>query len=339
MIDTPTAAETAVLYNGRAAEMLIGYVDPATGKLHTIQLEETWVDRGEVSRLLDFDWERRVPPGTSIVLPAAGHPLVKLDKYWSLWRAEDRLFAQSTHREAVLSAVMEPEDWIIDRPVVTGNRELHVYGWRGGLLIRYRFTTEAILEAALKLDARPTRSICAPVPGDDGATTFIGYVNEVDGAIVANALYIRGKKVMPVEARADGRYRLMPRHRIGVHVGTKVRPALAIMTESLDDGTYVLLEARFDFAKSECVWKRTKLENVPAGDLQSATIYYYKTQDASEPFILALNQAGHLVLPRRRTVTVIREDAGPNYGYPILTTLTNRYEAIGSGSDISLRRF
>ena len=111
------------------------------------------------------------------------------------------------------------------------------------------------------------------------------------------------------------------------------------MTESHDDGSYALLEARFDFAKNECVWKRTKLEFIPAGDFVSAAVYYYKTQDAPEPFVLAVNQAGHLVLPRRRIVNVVREDAGHGYGYPILTTLTNRYEAIGAGSEITLRRF
>ena len=54
---------------------------------------------------------------------------------------------------------------------------------------------------------------------------------------------------------------------------------------------------------------------------------------------LAVNRAGQLVLPRRRNVTVVREDAGAGYGYPILTTLANRYEAEGAGSDIRLRKF
>lgn len=339
MTESPSAAATAVLYNGQSAEMLVAYADPATGKLHTIQFEETWVDRGEVARLLDFDWERRIPPGTPIVLPEAGHLLTKLDKYWSMWRTEDRLFGQSTHREAVLASVMDDEEWIIDRPIVAGNRELHVYGWRGGLLVRHRFGAEAVLDSVLELSARPARSICAPLPGDDGATGFIGFVNEVDGGIVGTALYARSTKVMQVEGRADGRYRLMGRHRIGVHVGRKARPAIAMMTESHDDGSYALLEARFDFAKNECTWKRTKLEGISAGNFVSASVYYYKTQDAPEPFVLAVNHAGQLVLPRRRNVTIVREEAGPGYGYPILTTLTNRYEAIGAGTEITLRRF
>jgi len=37
-------------------------------------------------------------------------------------------------------------------------------------------------------------------------------------------------------------------------------------------------------------------------------------------------------------VTVVREDAGAGYGYPILTTLTNKYEAVGVGSGIMLRK-
>ena len=339
MTESPAAAATAVLYNGRSAEMLVAYADEATGGLHTVQFEESRADLGEVDRLRQFDWERRAPAGASIVIPESGHPLSKLDEYWLMWRSEDLLFGQSSHREKALASAVEEDEWMIDRPLVAGNRELHVYAWRGGRLVRHRYGAAVTVDTIMEIGGRPARSICAPLPGDDDGTALIGFVNEADGGIVATAAYARGGKVLQMDGRAEGRYRLMGRHRMGAHAGRNARPALTVMTESHDNGSYAILEARFDFGKKECVWKRTPLATVLAGDFVSAAVFYFKTQDAPEPFVLAVNRAGQLVLPRRRNVTVVREDAGAGYGYPILTTLANRYEAVGAGSDIRLRKF
>jgi hypothetical protein len=339
MTESPAAAATAVLYNGQSAEMLVAYSDEETGRLHTIQFQETRGDLGEVERLLQFDWESRAPAGAAVVVPEAGQRLSKLDKYWLMWRSEGEIFGQSSLFETALGSTVDADERTIDRPLVAGNKELHVYGWRGGCLVRHRYGADVKLDVILELDSTPARSISAPVPGDDGGTGFIGFVEEADGSIAATAVYSRNAKVMKVDGRAAGRYRLMGRHRMGVHVGRKTRPALAVVTVSQEDGSYALLEARFDFAKKECIWKRTKLEWISPGDLVSASVYYYKTQDAPEPFVLAVNQAGHLLLPRRRNVRTLRVDAGAGYGYPILTTLTNRYEAVGVGSEITLRKF
>ncbi len=335
---SPAAAATAVLYNGRSADMLVAYADALTGRLHTLQFEEGRADSREAERLLEFHWDRTAPAGASIVIPEAGHPLSKLDEYWLLWRCEDGLAGQSTRRESPLVSPVGEGEWMIDRPLVAGNRELHVYAWREGLLVRHRYADVVTVDTVLELSARPSRSICAPVPGDDGDTDFIGFVTQADGGILATAVYARGKQAMHVEGRAEGRYRLMGRQRMGAHVGRKGRPAIAVMAENHDDGSYGLLEARFDFEKNECVWKRTKFETIPAGDLVSASVFYYKTQDAPEPFIAAVNQAGQLLLPRRRNVIVVRDGVGAGYGYPILTTMTSRYEAAGAGSELVLRK-
>ncbi|MFN0103710.1 MAG: hypothetical protein ACKV2U_16685 [Bryobacteraceae bacterium] len=343
MTESPTAAATAVLYNGRSAEMLVAYADDATGELHTLQFEETRADLGKVELSLRFDWERTAPPGASIVLPEAGQPLSKLDEYWLMWRGGDLLAGQSAHHHGPLSSILTEDEWLIDRPLVAGNQELHAYGWRGGELVRHLYAARTgaprvTVDTVLDIGARPARSFCAPLPGADDGTALVGFVNEPDGGVAATAVYVRGGKVLKSEGRAEGRYRLMGRHRMGVHVGRKSRPALAVMTESHDDGSYALLEARFDFGKKECVWKRTKLETVPPGSLESAAIFYYKTQDAPEPFVLAVDRAGHLISPRRRNVKIMRQDVGAGYGYPILTTMTNRYEAVGIGGEITLRK-
>jgi len=338
MTESPSVAAIAALYDGRSAELLVAYSDSTTGGLHTLQFQETRADIGDVEKLLEFNWERKAPVGASIVIPEAGQALSKLDEYWLLWRTADGLAGQSSHNEDPLVSAIEDDEWTIDRPLVAGNKELHVYGWRGGLLVRHRYGFVVTLETVLELSARPARSICAPLPGDDGNTGFIGFVNQEEGGITATALYARGKKVMQVDGRSDGRYRLMRRHKMAAHVGRKTRPALAVVTESVSDGSYALLEARFDFEKKECVWKRTNLEAIPAGSLESASVFYYKSQDSPEPFVMAVNSSGNLILPRRRNVTMLREGVGPAYGYPILTTLANRYEAVGSGSEIALRK-
>jgi hypothetical protein len=341
MTQRPTAATTAVLYDGRSAEMLVGYAEDVTGALHTLQFEETRADTGETGLLLRFDWERRAHPGAALVMPEAGQPMQKLDEYWLMWRQGDWLFAQSAQRPQAIASALVEDEWLIDRPLVAGNKELHQYAWRGGCLVRHRFggKRESIrVETLMELGSRPARTMCAPLPGDNDGTALVAFVGEAGGNIAATALYVRSGKVMPMEGSSEGRYRLMARHRMGIHVGKKARPAVALMTESHGDGSYALLEARFDFGKKECSWKRTKLEGVAPGRLETAGVFYFKTQDAPDPFVLAVDKAGRLLWPRRRLVTVVREDAGLDYAYPILTTAANRYEAVGSGMEIALRR-
>ncbi len=334
MAESPSAASLAALYNGRSVELVAAYSDGEMGMLRTLQFEETRGDKGEVELLLGLDWGRKAPVGAAIVVPEAGQTLAKIDGYWLMWRREDVLCGQSVHQAAALSSPMAAEERMIDRPLVTGKQELHAYGWRGGKLVRHRFAVKASVEAVMDRGTEPARSACAPLPGDEDGTALIGMVDEVDGGIAATAMYVRGAKVLEVSGRAEGRYRLMGRQRMGLHVGKKSRPALAVMTESVEGGAYSLLEARFDFGKQECVWKRTRMEMVGPGSLESAAVYYYKTLDSPEPFVLAVDNGGKLIAPRRRTVQVVREGVGGDYGYPILTTAANRYEAMGVGSEI-----
>ena len=344
MTDSPAASATAVLYNGLSTELLVGYASEETGALHTVQFHETRADLGEVEVLLRLEWSRKAPPGASLVLPEAGHPLAALDEYWMMWRDGDGLMVQSARHGEPLCSTVADDEWLIDRPLVTANQELHAYAWREGLLIRHRFAAKqfnepiARVDTILDLGARPARSLCVPLPGDDGGTAVIGCVAESEGGIQASMLYVRGAKTMRLDGQTEGRYRLMGRHRMGLHAGRKARPALAVLAQLREDDSYALLEARFDFGKKECVWKRTNLEAIAPRGLESAAVYYYKTQDSPEPFIFAVGRDGHLISPGRRTVQMVRENVGTGYGYPVLTTQANRYEAVGTGSEISLRR-
>lgn len=338
MTESPTAAATAVLYDGRSAEMLVAFADEATGALHTLQFEEALAGTDNAPLLLHADWDRAAPPGASLVLPEGGQPMAKLNEYWIMWRDGDRLYGQSARQPEPLSSPLLEDEWIIDRPIMAGCDQLHVYSWRAGTLTRHRFGPQVTIESIMELPAQPTRSVCAPLPGDQDGTAFIAFVNESEEGIAATALYIRAGKVMQLHGAPEGRYKLMRRHRMGVHVGRKTRPALAMVTMDAAGGTYAQLEARFDFGRKECIWKRTKLETVAAGSLASAAAFYWKTQDSPEPFLLAINAQGHLVSPRRRTVQTIKLDADPEYGYPILTTAASRYEVSGSGVEITLRR-
>jgi hypothetical protein len=336
MPQTPSAAATAALYDGRGVELLVAYADEVTGALHTIQFEETRADVAETAVISRFAWERRAHPGAALVVPDAGLPLTRLDEYWLLWSEDGVLYAQAARHSAPLASRLQPGEWIIDRPLAVANRQLHVYAWQDGLLTRRQFGTESRVDAVLEFPVAPVCSVCAPLPGDDGGTAFIGCADEVDGAVSATALYIRGGRVMRLEGRSEGQYRLMRRHKMGVHVGVKTRPALTLLTESREDGAYAMLEASFDFAKQECVWKRTPLEFVAPGSLVSAASFYFKAQDRAEPFLLAVNEAGQLQSLRRRFAQTLRTDVGPRYGYPILTTVANRYEVRGEGEGISL---
>jgi hypothetical protein len=338
MPEAPSAAATATLYDGRGVELLVAYTDGATGTLQTIQFEETRADKAEIAVVSRFAWERRAHAGAALVVPDAGLPMTRLDEYWVLWSDEGVLYAQAARHDAPLASPMRDGEWIIDRPLAMAKRELHVYAWQEGLLTRRQFGAESKVDAVLELPGAPVCSLCAPVPGDDGGTAFIGCAGEVDGSVSATALYVRGGRVMRLDGKSEGQYRLMRRHKMGMHVGVKTRPALTVLTESREDGAYAILEASFDFARQECVWKRTRLEFVAPGSLVSAASFYFKTQDRGEGFLLAVNREGQLQSLRRRFAQTLRTGVGPRYGYPILTTAANRYEVRGEGEGISLYR-
>lgn len=341
-MQAPTAASTTVFYDGRAAEMICAFVD-ANGALCTLEFHETRADTGEVELARGVEWDKRAPGGMGLLIPQAGELLVKLDEFWWMWREGSLLFGQAVHSPLVLAAVLEGGERLIERPVIAANGELHAYAWRGGRLVRHRFvagrdgnprvSTEDVWETA----AAPLRSVCAPVPGGDGV--LIGMVDETGDVLTARVLLVRGKSATVLEGVTEGRYRLMGRHRMGIHVGTKRRPALGLMAESRDDGAYAVLEAQFDLAKGECVWRRTRLEFLAPGSLQSAGVFFHKSQNAPEAFALAVDGAGDLVWLRKRIVELVRAGVGGDYGYPILTTMQNRYEAVGVGRETVLRRF
>ena len=341
-MQAPTAASTTVFYDGRSAEMVCAFVD-ANGALCTLEFHETRADTGEVELFRGVEWDKRAPAGMGLLIPQGGELLARLDEFWWMWREGNLLFGQAVHSPLVLAVVLEGGERLVERPVIAPNGELHAYAWRGGRLVRHRYIAGRDGQPAVSVEdvwetaAAPLRSVCAPVPGGNGV--LIGTVDETGDVLTAKVLLVRGSNVMEVEGSTEGRYRLMGRHRMGVHVGVKRQPVLGMMAESRDDDSYAMLEAQFDFAKGECVWRRTRIEFLPPGSLQSAGVFYHKAQSTPEPFILAVDGGGDLVWVRKRIVELIRAGVGGDYGYPILTTIQNRYEAVGVGRETVLRRF
>ncbi|MBI2689147.1 MAG: hypothetical protein HYX27_22825 [Acidobacteria bacterium] len=344
-MESPAGTATAALYDGKSTELLVVHADAATGRLGTFEFHETRADHGEVELFRGFDWERRAPPGTMVLIPEAGQLLAKLDQFWLLWRSGNALFGQAVHHPTPLSSLVVDGERIIDRPIVASNQELHVYAWRGGKLLRRRYAAkrngeaQVIVEQAWEREAAPARSISVPVPSGDGGAAVVANVNDAEGVLSASALLFRAGKGKEAKGTAEGRYRLMARHRMALHAGVKGRPALAMIAESAADGAYVLLEAQFDFAKGDCVWRRTTIEFLAPGHLQSAAVFYYKSQNSPVPFVTGVDQQGDLIWLRKRIVEAIRSDAGSGYSFPILTTTNNRYEAVWVDGMPALRRF
>ncbi len=318
--------------------MIVAFPE-ADGTLCTMEFHETRADRGDVELFRGMQWGRKAPPGTGVLIPQSGQMLSKIDEFWWVWRDASLLYAQSVHSTLTVALVLEAGERLIGRPVLTANGELHIYSWRKGKLVRHRFAAGKVAtETIWETDAPPLRSVCAPVPGGDGVV--VAFVNETGEVLTASALLVRGSAVAKeLNGVSEGRYRVMNRHRMALHAGVKSRPALALMAESRENEMYVQLELQFDFLKSECVWRRTAIEFVPAGSLQSVGMFYYKSQNTPEPFVMAVDGAGSLIWLRKRVVEVLRPGVGPDYGYPILTTTANRYEAVGSGRQITLQKF
>jgi len=99
------------------------------------------------------------------------------------------------------------------------------------------------------------------------------------------------------------------------------------------------VEGQFVVGEGGCVWRRRRMEFLGAGSVESAGVFFHKSQNAPEAFVLAVDGVGDLVWLRKRIVELVRVGVGGDYGYPILTTMQNRYEAVGVGRETLLRRF
>jgi hypothetical protein len=325
---------TSVLYNGTQVQLLAGYADAETSQLHILQFWETRADLGETAPLRVIDWNKSAPRGAELIVPEAGHILEMLAEFWFAWRSGSTLSAQAMTQDHPQSIEVPAGEILIDRPVVVLSKELHVFAWRGRQLVKHRFSTSAapVTEFIIELDYDVVHARTAAVPGDNNETTLVAAIGEKDGRIVASALYVRGPRALRVDGAFDGARKIMAAQRIGAHAGTKFRPAIALVAEN-ESGGYSLLEAIFKFADRECTWTESPYESLAPKQLRSAAVYYYKTQDSPEPFAVAVNTRDQVIQPRTTQHQIVREAAGDNYAFPILTTYTSRYELLGQKLD------
>jgi len=331
---------SSVLYNGTQVQLLAGYADAATRELHILQFRETRGDLGETARLRVIDWNKSAPRGASLILPEAGHILEMLAEFWFAWRSGSTLSAQAMTQDHPQSIEIPGGEVMIDRPVVVLSKELHVFAWRGRQLVKHRFSTTAapVTESIVELDYDVVHSRAAAVPGDDNETTLIAAAGVKEGRIVASALYVRGPRAIRVDGVFEGAYKITAAQRIGVHAGTTMRPAIALVGEN-EAGHYALLEAVFAYTKRESAWSETVYESLAPKQLHSAAVCYYKTQDSPEPFVVGVNTKDEVIQPRVERYQIVRAGAGEGYSFPIMTTFTSRYELLGSGDSAKLLTF
>ncbi len=335
---SPPAASVAALFNGRQVELLAGYVDPVTAELHTIQYRETRRDLGETAVFDDRAWERRAPLDALLHLPSSGHILSKLGEYWILWQTGAQWTAQPAGAERPVSLASAPGERLAGKPVACLGDVLHAYVWRGRQLLRHRFhsTEGASTAPVIELDFDVVHSACTPVPGDTDGVSVIAACGVRDGGIVASALYVKGARAIRQDGVYKGAGQLMKEQRIGLHAGTSMQPAAAMIVQQ-PEGKYTLAEARFRIAAKECAWSAVPLEAVRAGTLQSAAAFYYQRESVAAPFAAAIDDHGRFLQPRAANTQVVREDGAPSL--PILTAMSSRYEVTGAGAAMLLKKF
>jgi len=326
--DTPATA-TAVLYNGRQVQILVAHAPG--GALQTAQFRETRADLGETEKLRDLSWEKQVPAGVPLILPESGHLLEKIEDFWVAWLADSSLHAIARTAAKPVTVALAAGERLIDRPIVVLSKELHVFTWKGRTLTKHRLrpSGETVTESLLELDYDVLHSRTAPVPANDDDATLVGAVGMKDGKLVASALYVRGPKALRVDAVHADNWRPMPAQSIGVHAGTAIRPAIALVARDAA-GKYALLEAVFEYQKRESGWSETVFQSLQPDQLKSAAVFYYKTQDSPEPFAVAVDTKNRVIQPRNARHQIVRRDAGDGYTFPIVTTNASRYEVIGT---------
>src|SRR5258708_8544687 len=132
------ATSTAALYDGARTEMFVALAGE-DGALRTLQFYETQTALGDVALLKAYDWGRRAPGGTTLLVPEGGMRPEEMQNFWLMWRQEEWMVALSVAQEVPGGLAMRPGDRMIDRPLMVGDDQLPAYLWRGDQLVRFAY--------------------------------------------------------------------------------------------------------------------------------------------------------------------------------------------------------
>lgn len=316
------------------------------GNLYTQTYFEKPNHGGEVDFFKPIDWKEKVPEGAVLRGSNGGAGSGAISNYWVIWKEPGVLKALSIYQENPLSLPMEPQDSLIDGPVLGLDGKLHVYFLRqepGGYgLFEHLFAGEA------KKKGQASTARLATIAGEplfihaDPIAMFhdwhtlkheviglavIGWLTRDGANLRAHGAWLDGTGIRQFTSDPIAGYAPFPHQRIGLWANPdSSRLHLAWIMGRTDNDT--LRAAQW------LVWTKTGVQNIRidsrglgGSKVVAAASVIRRTDYSPETFCYYLTKTGRLYEQGGMETRKIREGAPPDYDFPIYGSSNGAWEA------------
>jgi hypothetical protein len=316
------------------------------GNLHTQTYFEKPNHGGQVDYYKPIDWKEKVPEGAILRGSNSGLGSGAIPNYWVIWKEPGSLKALSIYQQNPLSLPMEPQDTLIDGPVLGFDGKLHVYFLRkspdGYGLFEHLFAGEAkkkgeastarlanIAGEPLFIRADPIAMFHDwKVPRHEiMGTTVIGWLTRDGANLRAHGAWLDGKSVKLFDSDPIAGYAPYGHQRIGLWANPdSSRLHLAWIMGRTDNDT--LRAAQW------LVWTQTGVQNIlidsrglGGSKVLAAASVILRNDYSPETYCYYLTKTGRLYAQNGMETRKIREGVPPDYDFPIYTSANGPWEA------------
>lgn len=303
---------------------------------------------GEIDSYKPVEWKEKVPEGAVLRGSNGGAGSDAIPNYWVGWQEQGIYKALSIYQENPLSLPMEPQDSLIDGPIVGLDGQLHVYFLRkarnGFDLWEHVFTGEAKKKghaASAKLasiDGEPLFIHAEPIARFEGfkdggfrtvvaGTAVIGWLARDGSGMRAHGAWLDGADVKKFVSDPIAGYSPFPNQRIGLWANPDTsRLHLAWIMGRTDGDT--LRSAEWT------VWTKTGNQNlrIDARGLGGAKVHaaasvILRTDYSPKTYCYYLTKTGRLYEQSNLETRKIREGVPLDYDFPIYASFQALWEA------------
>ncbi len=318
----------------------------AGGNLHTQTYYEKPNHMGEVKSFKPVNWKEKVPAGVALRGSNGGQGSGAIPNYWVAWQEGGILKAHSIYQEDPLALPMDPQDSLVDGPLLGSDGTLHVYflrkGPQGLELLEHRFVGEAKKKghaSTLKLagiSGEPLFIRAVPIaptygPGVSGprdvGTAVIGWLTRDGDGLRAHAAWLDpgGARLFASDPIAG--YAPFPTQRIDLWANPdSSRLRMAWIMGRSDNDTLRPAEWTL-WAMTGGQSLRIDSRGLDGSNVQSAATVMLKNDYVPNVYCYYLTRTGSLYEQGLTQIRKIREGVPSDYDFPIFASAYGQWEA------------
>ncbi|MBW8890391.1 MAG: hypothetical protein JF616_21770 [Fibrobacteres bacterium] len=348
MTRPPRYAEFSIQETSTGLNEFIHVFRDLSGNLRTRTFFEKANHGGEVDSFDAVDWKEKVPDGVPLRGSNGGAGSGAIPNYWVAWQEPGTLKALSIYQENPLSLPMEPQDSLVDGPVVGLDGKLHVYFLRkapnGYDLWEHVFMGEAkkkgqaataklafIAGDPLYIRADPIARLEGFKEGEYksevAGIAVIGWLTRDGSGMRAHGAWLEAAGVKLFASDPIAGYAPFPNQRIGIWANPdSSRLHLAWIMGRTDSDTLRSTEWT--------VWAKTEVQNIRidsrglgGSKVHAVACVIRRTDYSPETYSYYLTKTGRLYEQERMDTRKIKEGVPLDYDFPIYASFQGPWEA------------